>query len=467
MKFPQFKNKRVLIVGLGVLGGGVGAARFFFKAGAEVLVTDLKKRSELKKSIENLRNCKIKYVLGEHRDKDFKNADLIIKGPSVRKDSRYLKIAKENKVEIDTDIGIFFKYCPCEIIGITGTKGKSTISTLVYELLKSKHKKTFLGGNIQKSVLEILPKLDKDSLTVLELSSWQLEGLTKHKKSPHVALITNIFPDHLNTYKNFAAYRGAKEIIFKYQTSKDILVLNRDDKELRNLLRSEPRGNIKSRIKIYSLNTVLSKSRACVRSGTVFYKGKAVCAVNKLNIQGDHNLRHILGAITAVDSYKISAKSIRKTVLDFKGVFGRLEFIKKTKGIKYFNDTAATNPNSVIVALNTLGRVSKNIVLIAGGVDKEFGSDIYSDLAKRINCFVKHLVFLPGTATDKIKRAIKSLKANIPFTEIKSMKEAVLEAERNASGGDIVILSPGGSSFNLFKNEFDRGEQFIKVVKKL
>jgi len=247
-------------MGLGLHGGGVGAAEFFARAGAKVTATDLRTKRQLKESIEKLRRLKIKYVLGKHREEDFKNADLIIRNPAVPDNSPYLKIAKEHNVPIDTDIGIFFEALmdspsPPQVIGITGTRGKSTTATLIYKFLKTKYKNVFLAGNIRKSVLSELPKIikfntsshqmrggapsesegrrgveRKDPIIVLELSSWQLEGLAKHKKSPHIAAITTIQPDHLNRYKGMGDYIKAKKLIFKFQNKNDILFLSEDDK---------------------------------------------------------------------------------------------------------------------------------------------------------------------------------------------------------------------------------------------
>lgn len=461
MKFNDFKNKRVTVMGLGLLGGGVGATRFLCENGARVTVTDLKTQNELQESIQKLKGWKINYVLGGHREKDFINADLIVYGPGIRANSPYLKIARENKVKLDTDIGIFFDYCPCPIIGVTGTKGKSTMATLAYELLKSKYKKTFLGGNIQKSVLEILPKLDKKSLVILELSSWQLEGLARHKKSPHMAVITNILPDHLNAYASFEKYFAAKKNIYKYQRSEDFLILNYDDKKLCRISRKSVKGNIL----YYSLDKNLRGAAARVKNGGIFYKNHFICRIKDLKIKGEHNLRHILGALTVASRYSISLPKIRHVILNFKGISGRLEKIAEKNGIEYINDTTATNPDAVTEALKTIGgeNLRKKITLICGGVDKNL--DSYRQLAKYIKKFVKNIILLPGTATEKLKKELVLLKINAPIIETDSMKMAVEKAVTCAVKGDAVMLSPGAASFNLFKNEFDRGNQFVESVK--
>lgn len=468
MKFNDYKNKRITVMGLGLLGGGAGAARFFCENGAQVTVTDLKSENELRESIQKLNKFKINYVLGGHREKDFIDADLVVYGPGVRANSPYLKLAQENKVKLDTDIGIFFNNCPCPIIGITGTKGKSTAASLIYFLLKSlsadrrgKYKKIFLGGNIQKSVLEILPKLDKKSLVVLELSSWQLEGLVRHKKSPCAALITNILPDHLNAYGSFEKYFAAKKIIYKYQRPGDFLILNYDDKNLRRIRPESVKGNIL----YYSLNKNLRNAVAGAKDSRIFYKNNFICRIKNLKIKGEHNLRNILGALTVISRYGVPLSSIRRAVLNFKGLPGRLEKIAEKNGIEYVNDTTATNPNAVVEALKTKSGENsrKKIVLICGGVDKNL--DSYRRLAKYIEKFVKNIILLPGTATEKLKKEFVLLKITTPIIEADSMKIAVKKAADCAVKGDAVMLSPGAASFNLFKNEFDRGDRFIEAVK--
>ena len=233
MTIKDFKNKKVTVIGLGLHGGGVGTTKFLCEAGAKVIATDLRNKEELKESIDKLKGYTVKYDFGQHRSEDFINTDLIVKNPAVSDKSRYLQIAKENKVTIETDIGIFFELCPAPIIGVTGSKGKSTTVTLIGEFLKQKYSDVVLAGNIRTSALDVFSSIKKSTLVVLELSSWQLAGLHSHKKSPRYAVLTNILPDHLNSYKSMESYIADKKEIFRWQKSKDILVLNYDDKVVR------------------------------------------------------------------------------------------------------------------------------------------------------------------------------------------------------------------------------------------
>lgn len=434
-----FKDKKVIVMGLGLLGGGVGVAKFFVKQGAKVLVTDLKTKNQLRESIQKLKGLPIKYVLGRHRNKDFIDADLIIKNPAVPKNSPYLKIAEKHNIPVRTDIDIFFDLCPVPIIGITGTKGKSTVATLIYLFLKKKYPKTILAGNIGLSPLEILPKINKKTKVILELSSFELEDL---RKSPKIAVVTTLFPDHLNRYKNFKDYVNAKKSIFKYQKKDDILILNYDNPETRKLA---------------------SEALARVR----FFRDSNVSA-----------------ALAVAKLFKIPKKDIKKILSNFKGIPNRQELIATKNGIKYFNDTTATTPQSVILAIKTFKKrfPKSKIILIAGGLDKNLN---YKELAKNIRGKINYLVLLPGTASDKLKKELKGFS----MFPAKSMRGAVKKAANIAKKGDIVLLSPGAASFtphfqkrkkggtlsiqkesggfNLFKNEFDRGEQFKKYVKEI
>jgi len=394
-------------MGLGLHGGGVGAAKFFVSQGADVLVTDLKTKSQLKESVDRLKGLPIKFVLGKHRERDFSSADLIVKNPAVSSDSKYLKI---NNQAVKTDIQIFFDLFEGKIIGITGTKGKSTAATLICKVLKTKFSNIFLAGNIGISPLGIISKTNKKSWVVLELSSFELEDL---KKSPHVAVVTTLFEDHLNRYKSFKEYINSKKSIFKYQKKDDILFLNKDNKYTKFFAKQ-------------------------AKSKVVFFPdGKSALAVAKF--------------------FKISQKDIEKTTSSFKGISHRQEYVGAKKGVRYINDTAATTPESVILAMERF----KNIVLIAGGEDKNLN---YGKLAKRIKEKVKHLILLPGTASDKLEKELGSFKN---LSKINSMERAVKKSCSLAKKGDVILLSPGAASFNLFKNEFDRGKQFRAAFEKL
>lgn len=436
-----FKDKKVVVMGLGLHGGGVGVAKFFYNQKADVLVTDLKTEEKLKDSLEKLKGLKIRYTLGQHEEADFISADLIVKNPDVPASSPYLEIARKNKVQIETDVSLFFKLSGAFVIGVTGTKGKSTTSSLIYHILKSKFKNTFLAGNIGISPLELLPKVKKGNKVVLELSNFELDGLTQ---SPNIAVITNIMPDHLNRYSTMAEYIASKKSIFEYQKKNDVLILNGDDSIVRQFANK-------------TAAKVIFFSKASLSEGSGHIK------FDSFKLFGEHNLLNLSAAIEVAKVLKIPSKDIEKSLKSFKGVPSRQEFIKEANGVKYFNDTTATMPDATITAINTFLENFPNsrLILICGGQNKGLK---YGELAKLIGERVDELIMLPGTASDKIK---ESLGNYTRMHDVSSMQEAVKKAKQLAKRGDIVILSPAAASFNLFKNEFDRGNQFVKAVKEI
>lgn len=451
-----FKNKKVTIMGLGLHGGGAGVAKFFAKQGAKVLVTDLKTEEQLKESLKKLRGLDIEYVFGSHRQKDFVETDLVIKNPGVPGNSPYLQIARDNKVPIKTDIGIFFDLCQGEIIGVTGSKGKSTTATLIYLILKSEYPNTYLAGNIGVSPLEFLPKINKKSKVVLELSSFELEDL---QKSPKIAVITTLYPEHLDRYKDFEEYRKAKMPIFQHQRKQDILILNYDNPEAIKYAPFTP-----SRTYFYSQKALPGKfaAAAFLKENQIFFDGEkeAVCEEKDVKIRGRHNLGNVLAAVSAVKFFKTPSKNIKRVLRRFEGVPYRQDFIKEINGVKYFNDTTATMPEAVIQAIERFSSEfpKSKIVLIVGGQGKGLN---YRNLTDVINKKIKNLVMLPGTASEEIKN---NLESKVNLVQVKSMDEAVEKSSALALPGDLVLLSPGAASFNLFKNEFDRGEQFNNAL---
>jgi UDP-N-acetylmuramoylalanine--D-glutamate ligase len=435
-----FKDKKVIVMGLGLHGGGVSAAKFFYKQGAKVLVTDLKTKEQLKESILKLKKFKINFVLAGHKEEDFKKADLIIKNPDVPNSSPYLEIARKNNIPIETDISLFFKLTNAFTIGVTGTKGKSTTASLIFHILKSKFKRVFLVGNIGVSPLEIISKIEKGDRVVLELSSFELEDL---KQSPNISVITNILPDHLNRYGDMSKYADSKKSIFKFQNKKDILILNEEDDIVKNFARES-----------------LSKK--------YFYSAKTISKSIKIKdfkLLGNHNLSNLAAAVLVAKLLKIPMPKINNAIKSFKGVSSRQEFVKEINGVKYFNDTTATMPDAVIAAIDAFSDkyLDSKLIFICGGQNKELD---FLELAKKIKEKVEYLILLPGTASEKMEKDLLRYGYNKIY-KVSSIENAVLRAKEISRKGDIVVLSPGAASFNLFKNEFDRGNHFVKAVKSL
>lgn len=493
-------------MGLGLLGRGIGVVKFLMEKGAKLTVTDLKSEKELKPSVLEIKsfykNLKSKslnpeskiypvnFILGKHRLEDFRNADIIFKAAGVPLDSVYIAEAKKNGAPIFMDDALFASETDAEIIGVTGTRGKTTTSTLIAEIAKETGKKVYphtnktmeddfftdrvgrnnkvrgrgredgigvrvyLAGNIRgAATLPFLEKVKKDDLVVLELSSWQLQGWRDLEISPHISVVTNIYPDHQNYYRNsMVKYVRDKEAIFANQKKNDFLVLNKNCAWCRKFSK-KAKGKV------------------------IWFSAREIPENWKVKILGEHNLENIAAAVAVGKLLKLPLPKIKKVVENFRGVPGRLEFVREVRGVKYYNDTTATMPEATIAALAALSngvrglpRILRsklrtpNIVLIVGGADKNLN---FKNLAPVIKKYAKAVVLLSGTATKKLTYNLQLTTYNLPVVHCNSMKEAVREASKLASRGDVVLLSPAAASFGMFKNEFDRGEQFLKEVKNI
>ena len=463
----KFQGKKVLIFGLGLNQGGVGSALFFAKAGAQVKVTDLKKAEVLKSSLEQLKDYSITYTLGEHKNEDIDWADLIIKNPAIRPGNPYITYAIEHGKRVKQDMGIFLDYVkPEQIIGVTGTKGKSTTASLIYDILKSftrgkKQKSagvntnppqgcTFtnvvFAGNIGKSVLDTIPYVKEDTLIVLEISSFQLESFDTHKVSPKWAVITNITPDHLNYYKSMDEYIAAKKIIGKYQTSQDFLFLRKDDPITTN-----------------------PKFLKGLKGQFIYFSKDGLPEDFKSNLMGEHNLENMAAAYQVGKTFGLDEKSMLKILSQFEGVPFRMELIKEwhgpalsgVEGVKIYNDTTATSPEAGIQAIKTF----PNCILICGGMNK--GMD-YTKYAEIVGKFVKKVFFLEGNSTDETLSSLRAQRSNLkihgPYNDLERL---LTDVKKIVQPGDIILFSPAATSFNLFQNEFDRGRKFNQAVKKI
>lgn len=433
------------MLGLGLLGRGVNVAKFLAELGAELTITDLKTAEALALSLRQLTKFKsIRYVLGEHRLEDFRGVDMVIKAAGVPLDSPYIREAHKNNIPVEMDASLFTKFTPATVVGVTGTRGKSTVTHLLEHILNIAYPKhVFVGGNVRgMATLPLLKKAKVGDIVVLELDSWQLQGFGDAKISPHIAVFTNFMVDHMNYYKgNMKKYFNDKANIFKYQKEGEVVIAGEQAVK-------EIKGRFKGLVK-----------------GDAFIARKSIVPKSwKIKILGDHNRANIACAVLVARELDVAENIIKKGVESFMGVPGRLEYLRTVRGVKYYNDTTATTPDGNRVALLALtARSRKNIVLIAGGNDKELD---YREMAKLIHKTVKGLVLIKGTATDKIL-ALLPKKHSYEVMVVVSMKEAVKSARVLARRGDTILLSPGATSFGIFKNEFDRGNQFVALVKKL
>jgi len=463
----DLRNKKITVMGLGLHGGGLGVTKWLAQQGARVLVTDLKTCQQLLTTIQKLKKYKIQYVLGKHRTMDFENADMIFKNPGVPKESKYIALARKKGIPIETDMSLFFRLCPAPVIGITGTKGKSTLTMITDEIFKAVGKNPVMAGNIRISPLEILKKIKKSTPVILELSSWQLEDMAHLKVSPHIAVLTNIMPDHLNRYQNMTEYIKAKKLIFQYQKQDDYIILNRD-----NPITKKLGQEVKSRRFWFSFKYFTEENGSFIKNGWLIFRLNGqktkVMLVKDIKIPGQINLYHFLAAVNVAMINKIKPRIIKKAIQNFKGVPGRLELVREYKGIKFYNDTTATTPEAAIAALDSF---KQKVILIAGGADKKLD---FKKLSEKIKQKVKFLILLKGTATNKLIKALNKIQSSKfkalgskSMVQCSSMQEAVKRAWKNSKESDVVLLSPGAASFGLFVNEFDRGDQFNLCVKEI
>ncbi|MBU0618682.1 UDP-N-acetylmuramoyl-L-alanine--D-glutamate ligase [Patescibacteria group bacterium] len=441
MSYQQFKQdyqgKKVLIMGLGLQGGGVGDANFFTQIGCQVTATDLKSAEELTPSLKRL-DSSVKLVLGRHENQDFQTPDLIIKNPAVVPESPYLKIARQAKVPISLSTSLFAAYCPAKMIGITGTRGKSTTAQLIFNICRRAGKKVKLGGNVRGvATLPLLKGLTLSHWMVLELSSWELAGFHQQKISPQVAIFTNIYPDHLNRYHSMNDYIFDKTAIFKYQAKENYLIINQDNAETQQLAEQA-----KSRVIYFSQVDWLPEW--------------------PLKLLGQHNRANAAAALRAALILGLDQDLIKYTIGQFSGLAYRLESRATVAGVEFINDTTSTTP---IAGEKALQAINKPVVLLAGGASKKLPLAAF---AKMIRQKAKAVVLLDGSATDELARLIKKFGGRQKIAgRFANFSQAMETAYELASPGEAVLLSPGCASFGMFKNEFDRGDQFNHIVEQL
>ncbi|MFA6307601.1 MAG: UDP-N-acetylmuramoyl-L-alanine--D-glutamate ligase [Patescibacteria group bacterium] len=459
----SFKGKKILVMGLGLHGGALSVVKWLLKHQAIITITDLKNKAQLQTSLKKLSKLagasSIKYTLGRHDLADFINQDLIIQNPGVPKDNQFLNQARANNIPIINEAVMFFGLYPGSAIAVTGTRGKSTVSTLIHKIIKTTIKSNVVTGNIATTpMFDVLSKLKINSLPVIELSSWHLETMDDYKISPHIAVVTNVLNDHLNRYKNFTDYKQAKRVILKYQSKKDKVILNAD-----NLFSRSFAKQAKASVYFYSLNkkvrgVYLSKNKIYFKDKT---KASFVMSIDYIKLLGKHNLSNILAAICVAKIVGINNKNISRAVNAFKGVDYRLEYKTTINGIDIYNDSTSTTPDASLAAIEAMG--NKKIILLAGGEDKKLD---YQKLAKKIKTRVAYTVLLDGSASNKLKKALKKIKypQDKIFSDIATLKKAFAIAWQQRSRGDVILFSPGAASFNMFKNEFDRARQFDALI---
>jgi len=443
---PDFKGKRVTVVGLA--RSGIAAARALRDLGAVVTVTDKKPVEQLTEQLKALGSGFVKVAAGGHPERVFIETDLIVLSPGVPKIPPILE-ARRHGVKVIGELELAWLLSDSPFIGITGTNGKSTVTTLVGLMLEKSRKKVLVAGNIGNALTEEPRLLRGQDWIVAEISSFQLEDIETFR--PAVAALLNITQDHLDRYHDITDYGEVKANIFRNQIGQDVLVLNDDDPLVRPMA-----ARAASRVIPFSRLRDLDHG-ACVKDGYIVFKKERICRVDDMKIQGVHNLENALAAAALSLSAGADRRAVETVLKEFPGLEHRLEFVREKKGVTYINDSKGTNVGAVVKSVEGF---TKPVILIAGGLDK--GSD-FSPLYDLFRRKVKLLVLI-GKAADKMAKALGTSTETV-FA--RTLEDAVRLAAAKAVSGDVVLLSPACASFDMFKDFEDRGRQFKKAVKAL
>ncbi len=448
------KNKKVAIIGLGV--SNLPLLDYFYNKKSIVTVFDGRDLEKIPKDIvDKIKRYKMEIYTGKDYLSNLNGFDLILRSPSCLPTTPELEKEAERGAIVTTEIELLMKMCPCQIIGITGSDGKTTTTTLIYEVLKNAGYKTYVGGNIGTPLFSKLNEIMPDDKVVLELSSFQLMGMDV---SPDIAVITNISPNHLNVHKDYQEYIDSKKNIFKYQNKDGILVLNYDN-EITRECSNEANG------KVIFFSSKEKIDQGYIVDGDIIKKcedklRKHVVNTKELILRGMHNYENVCSALAATSTLVDEEKAI-EIIKEFPGVEHRIEFVKEIDNVKWYNDSASTSPSRLINALNAF---DEEIVLIAGGADKNLD---YTPVGKPILDKAKTLILMGQTA-EKIFNAVKQEEENqnkeISIYMAKDLQEAVNLARRYAKPEQIVLFSPASTSFDMFKDMYDRGRKFKEII---
>ncbi|MBZ9689514.1 UDP-N-acetylmuramoyl-L-alanine--D-glutamate ligase [Clostridium estertheticum] len=449
-EFKEFiKGKEVGVVGIGV--SNIPLIHFLVELQAVVTAFDKKTYSLLGKVATDFEEEGVKLVLGEDYLDDLTGFDVIFKTPSMRIDNPALLKAKEYGTYITSEMEEFIKYCPAKTFGVTGSDGKTTTTTIIYNILKQEGYKTWVGGNIGTPLFANIEEISKADKVVLELSSFQLMTMTV---STDVAVVTNLSPNHLDIHKDIEEYIDAKRNIFKYQSKSGLLILNKD-----NALTYELTKEAEGKVKYFSLKEKL-KDGAYFHNDNLFIMNKVVCSRAEIKIKGMHNVANMLTAFCATED-EASVESMREVATTFMGVAHRGEFVREVDGVMYYNDSIASSPTRTIASIKAF---EKPVILIAGGYDKQIP---FEPLAEQGYLNIKTLI-LVGATKYKIKevfeRILKEKKISLEIIIAETFDEAINAAKKVASPGDVVTLAPGCASFDMFQDFEVRGNKYKEII---
>lgn len=444
----MFTNNKILI--LGFARSGYEAAKFLLKRGNDVYLTDMKEDHD-KMQMEELKELGIHFVLGNHPDDLLdKSFDYLIKNPGVPIDHKYVLKAKELGIEVINEVEMAYRLLPkgIKFIGITGTNGKTTTTTLIYKFLIEDGKRAHLTGNIGYPLIGFLDKLKKDDIIVMETSCQQLENLTKF--NPDIAVMTNLSPAHIDFLKSYDNYKRVKAKIFQNHTKKNIAILNLDNEDVMEITK-----NIKSTVKYFSSKKEIKGSY--IKNNSIYYFDEKIIDLKDIQLIGIHNYENIMAAIMVVKEFGVNNNSIIKILKTFNGVEHRIEFVRELNGVKYYNDSKATNIKATQIALSSF---KSPVIILLGGLDR--GHDFFE--LKDYMKYVKHIVAL-GECRNRVEEFAK--KIGIPCTKVETIKEAVKASQKIIEKGDTVLLSPASASWDQYKKFEDRGDEFKEIVNNL
>jgi UDP-N-acetylmuramoylalanine--D-glutamate ligase len=448
------------IVILGFARQGLAFARFAAQSGAKVIVSDLRSAEQLQKSMDDLREFDIEYVLGDHPMSLLEGTDLLVISGGVAADLPLVEVAGQQGIHISNDSQEFVKRCPATVVGITGSAGKTTTTALLGKMARVSGRRTWVGGNIGRPLIAELDEMQAGDLVVQELSSFQLE-IWQH--SPPVAAVLNITPNHLDRHRSMAVYSDAKANILRFQDESDVAVLSADDAGAMALA-----PLVQGRLRLFSSEREV-RDGAFVRDGFVWLRplsgqDTTVISVADIRLRGRHNLNNVCAAVVLADSVDIAVKDMAVGIASFTGVPHRLELVEMINGVQYINDSIATAPERALAALASF---NESLILLAGGKDKNM---VWDTWANQVANQVKHVILF-GELADMLRERLlqekSKLAGSLQISQVDDLPAAVDLASAVAVAGDIVLLAPGGTSFDSYQDFDERGRHFRSLVREL
>lgn len=450
----DYNDKTVLVLGLGRFGGGVGVAKYLVKNGANVRVGDILDRTDLRESIDKLSGYEIDYRLGGHNSIDLDGVDLVVVNSAISPTNSFVQEVEKKNIPITTEVNIFFENCLGKIIAVVGTNGKETVVRFISEILKRAKIKHFIGGNIGVSLLDKILIIKPDDYVVFEISSFQLHRLRLIKRRPEIVVMTNIQEDHLDWHGNMEAYIEDKLVALEGQGEDGLAIINYDNDHLRDNLNKVEGKLIKTSLEVLTEGVFVRGGQIVAKSS----EGEEILSTTHLSIPGQHNIENALSASAVGYALGLDRGVIELALTSCTGTKNVLELVGQRGGWFFYNDSEATNPEATIAALNSFDRP---VWLIAGGFDKKID---YSSLTQVISQKVTGLATI-GQLTSKLADDVLDLNPKLVVCRAETLQVAYNWIMSKIDSNAIILLSPGSSSYDQYKNLEERGEEFRKLVR--